>query len=392
MQITELPPTPLVLPAAGELVHIRTQQWALERWEGEDPPGLALTWGRKPRFSVNESRSCAELAIVHHLQAGGWDGVWVNAFGGELRTQWFPAPAARQLAEISAPGWAVDAFDRLRAANGGTLSGFFDVFAWREPGQAVFVEAKVGPDRIRPTQLRFAEIALRFHRLDDFMIVEIAGHPPRRTPARQPGTTAAPAGTRRPVTSGRVLQPPLRGPAPADPGHDAVRKRQPRTVPWTADEVIQAVAASGGDATAIARTVTSWAAGPHLRLAGGTGLTYPSLTVEADTGHTGGSRWRGVLTLYASPHGGPPALEVRVRTMCRTPPHQHQQYRNRLTGGLHALGIPRLDRETDLSALRPEIPLSELTAGRLDRLLALIGRWITEARAHAAEPETTAEK
>jgi hypothetical protein len=78
--------------------------------------------------------------------------------------------------------------------------------------------------------------------------------------------------------------------------------------------------------------------------------------------------------------------------MCRTPPHQHQQYRNRLTGGLHALGIPRLDRETDLSALRPEIPLSELTAGRLDRLLALIGRWITEARAHAAEPETTAEK
>jgi hypothetical protein len=192
MQITELPPTPLVLPAAGELVHIRTQQWALERWEGEDPPGLALTWGRKPRFSINGSRSCAELAIVHHLQAGGWDGVWVNAFGGELRTQWFPAPAARQLAETGAPGWAVDAFDRLRAANGGTLSGFFDVFAWREPGQAVFVEAKVGPDRIRPTQLRFVEIALRFHRLDDFMIVEIAGHPPRRTPARQPGNTAAP--------------------------------------------------------------------------------------------------------------------------------------------------------------------------------------------------------
>jgi hypothetical protein len=34
--------------------------------------------------------------------------------------------------------------------------------------------------------------------------------------------------------------------------------------------------------------------------------------------------------------------------------------------GLHALGIPRLDRETNLSGLRPEIPLSELTASRLD--------------------------
>ena len=78
--------------------------------------------------------------------------------------------------------------------------------------------------------------------------------------------------------------------------------------------------------------------------------------------------------------------------MCRTPPYNRQQYRSRLTEGLHALGIPWLDRETDLSGLRPEIPLSELTADRLDRLLALIDRWITDVRAHAAEPETTTEE
>ena len=47
MEITELPPTPVVLPAAGELVHIRTQEWALERWEGQDPLGLAVPWARK---------------------------------------------------------------------------------------------------------------------------------------------------------------------------------------------------------------------------------------------------------------------------------------------------------------------------------------------------------
>jgi hypothetical protein len=161
MEIAELPPTPLVLPAAGELVHIRTQHWALERWEGEDEPGLAVPWARKPKFSVNGGRSCAELAIVHQLEAGGWNGVWVNAFRGELRTQWFPAPAARQLAAAGAPGWAVEVFGRLRAANGGTLSGFFDVFAWREPGRVAFVEAKVGPDRIKPTQVRFVEMARR---------------------------------------------------------------------------------------------------------------------------------------------------------------------------------------------------------------------------------------
>ena len=204
MEITELPATPLVLPAAGELVHIRTQQWALERWEEEDPPGLAVPWGRKPKFSVNGSRSCAELAIVHHLQAGGWNGVWVNAFRGELRTQWFPAPAARQLAEVGAPEWAVETFGLLRAANGGTLSGFFDVFAWREPGQAAFVEAKVGPDRIKPTQLRFVELALRFRGLEDFMIVEIPGVSPRGVSARQPGTAAGQAAAQGRRLSGRV--------------------------------------------------------------------------------------------------------------------------------------------------------------------------------------------
>lgn len=53
------------------------------------------------------------------------------------------------------------------------------------------------------------------------------------------------------------------------------------------------------------------------------------------------------------------------------------------------LGIPRLDREAELSGPRPEIPVSELTADRLDRLLAIIDHWITDVRAHSAEPETT---
>jgi len=75
MEITELPLTPLVLPSAGELVLVRTQEWALERWDGEDPPGPAVPWARKPKFSLEGSRSYAELAIVHHLRAGGWDGV-----------------------------------------------------------------------------------------------------------------------------------------------------------------------------------------------------------------------------------------------------------------------------------------------------------------------------
>ena len=187
MEITERPTTRFDLPGREEPVYIATQRWALEPWEGEDPPGLAKIWSRKPKFAVNGSRSCAELAIVHHLRNEGWHGVWVNSFGPrELRSEWFPAPAARTLAETGAPTWVVEAFDRLRAANGGSLGGFFDVFAWREPGEIRFAEAKVGPDRIKPTQLRFVELALRFHRSEEFMIIEVAGPSLRSAPGHMP--------------------------------------------------------------------------------------------------------------------------------------------------------------------------------------------------------------
>jgi hypothetical protein len=42
-----------------------------------------------------------------------------------------PAPAVKTITQVGAPLWAVEIFDRLRAANGGNLDGLFDVFAWR---------------------------------------------------------------------------------------------------------------------------------------------------------------------------------------------------------------------------------------------------------------------
>ena len=178
MRITGLPPTRFDLPGVAEPVYIGTQQWALEPWEGEDPPELSLTWARKGKFSVNGRRSCAELAIVHRLRDEGWDGVWVSAYGPrELRSEWFPAPAVKTITETGAPRWAVEIFDRLRAANGGKLDGFFDVFAWREPGEVRFDEAKVGRgDSIRDSQRKFVKLALDLHhRLEQFTIIKVPG-------------------------------------------------------------------------------------------------------------------------------------------------------------------------------------------------------------------------
>ncbi len=51
-----------------EPVYIATQRWMLDPWVDEDPPGLSKIWARKPKFAVNGSRSCAELAIVHYMR------------------------------------------------------------------------------------------------------------------------------------------------------------------------------------------------------------------------------------------------------------------------------------------------------------------------------------
>jgi hypothetical protein len=175
MRITERPPTPFAL--SQETVNIATQRWELEPWHGApDPLDLPRPWRIKPKFTVQGRGSCAELAVVGHLRRDGWDGVWVSAFGGSwLRSEWFPAPAFRTLAEAGAPAWAAESFERLRTANDGKLGGFFDVFAWREPGEVRFIEVKVAKDWIRPTQRRFVERALRFHDPKQFMIVEIPG-------------------------------------------------------------------------------------------------------------------------------------------------------------------------------------------------------------------------
>jgi hypothetical protein len=110
------------------------------------------------------------------LRRDGWDGVWVSAFGGSwVRSEWFPAASFRTLAEAGAPLWVAEIFEQLRIANGGKLSGFFDVFAWRERGEVRFLEIKVAKDRIRPSQRRFVETALRFHDPEQFMIIEVPG-------------------------------------------------------------------------------------------------------------------------------------------------------------------------------------------------------------------------
>jgi hypothetical protein len=173
-QVTERPPTPFRL--AQGTVHIATQRWELVQWKGApDPPDLQRPRGIKPKFSVNGHRSCAELAVIEDLRRDGWygsgslpsraTGCGLNGFRLLVSGRWLSG----------APVWAVEIFERLRAANDGKLSGFCDVFAWREPDKVRFLEVKVAKDRIQPSQREFVERALRFHDRSQFMVIEVPG-------------------------------------------------------------------------------------------------------------------------------------------------------------------------------------------------------------------------
>ncbi len=94
-----------------------------------------------------------------------------------------------------------------------------------------------------------------------------------------------------------------------------------RSARWTSDEVLEFVAQAGEEASAVAGAVRDWAtAHRHIRIAGGTGPSYPSFTMFADSGR-GASRSPGVLSLYGYEHGDRPMLEIRIKQMCRTPPY-----------------------------------------------------------------------
>jgi hypothetical protein len=143
-----------------------------------------------------------------------------------------------------------------------------------------------------------------------------------------------------------------------------------RPVPWTVEEVLEQVAWAGEDAKAVARALVGWAVDhTDIGIKGGRGLTDRALTMYADSG-----RGKAVLSLYAAENGGGPMLELRIEQICSMPPYDHHEARIQLMDDFRALGIPRLDAEYIPTAIRPNIPLDQLTSGRLKRLLALVDR------------------
>jgi hypothetical protein len=191
MMIAERQPAVVEL-SPGLRAEVSTQRWTPAWSVGKpEPAALPRIWSRKPMVAVGGRPVCAELAVVSELALAGWQGVWVSAFGNFLRREWFPVPAFRAIAAAGARPWAAEIFEAVKDTNGGTLAGFFDVFAWREPGEVLFCEVKDGPGRIQASQHRFLGNALRLRPLSEFLIIEMS-QPARTSLAARPPDLAGP--------------------------------------------------------------------------------------------------------------------------------------------------------------------------------------------------------
>jgi hypothetical protein len=143
----------------------------------------------------------------------------------------------------------------------------------------------------------------------------------------------------------------------------------------------------GKDVATVAASVRDWAAGhPHISVAGGMGLIGRSFTMFADTGQSS-SPSRPVLCLYANAVGPAAMLEIRIKQMRETPPYDRGEPRARFLADLRDLGTARLAAPGALTMERPNVPLSQLTGGRVDKLLSLVSSWIKCVRAFSGQPE-----
>src|ERR1700735_2453928 len=157
----------LTLPS-GRIVSFPKATPTFPLWRGTP---VDKTYGKKAVLDFNDRPAFAELAILWALQNEGWNGVWVDSFRRAFRTGYWDRSqnGAPQKSLPAKPSGIPEEIWNLAKIR----SGVWDVFCWQDD-RVLFCESKRGKrDRIRPSQLLFAESALNAGLLrDSFLFVE----------------------------------------------------------------------------------------------------------------------------------------------------------------------------------------------------------------------------
>jgi len=155
--VNELTPTKImtVSLSSGRTVDLPVCHFTFSKWLGKLPD---FDFGKKPIVNYKRKGVFAELAILGLLIDSGWDGVWVETYGGihflrDMPTSW----------KLSQHNTSIPSDKKALLQNiwkTGKTTACFDVFAWKG-NEILFCEGKhKGKDRLTKAQTKFIEGAL----------------------------------------------------------------------------------------------------------------------------------------------------------------------------------------------------------------------------------------
>src|SRR3989338_1738194 len=139
----------------GTIANLPVAHPRFPAWKGMP---VSFDYGKKPILNYGKEACFAELVILRILLDHGWDGVWVETYGGTHYLRSMPQAWDLQSEHISIPQDKEDLLQRIWKTAKTTAC--FDVLAW-DGDQLIFFEAnKRRKDKLTSAQMRFIEGAL----------------------------------------------------------------------------------------------------------------------------------------------------------------------------------------------------------------------------------------
>lgn len=146
--------TTIRLPS-GDSIDLPVCHPTFSIWNGAAP---TFDFGKKPILDLEGKPAFAELVILRLLQADGWEGAWIETYGGIHYLQDMPADWKLKPGHVAIPTEREALLKRIWEK--GKTTACFDVMAWKDD-RIVFCEAKrKKKDRLTDAQLKFIGGAL----------------------------------------------------------------------------------------------------------------------------------------------------------------------------------------------------------------------------------------
>ena len=154
--------------SSGDKVLIQKYFLHFDAWKGKTPE---FDFGRKPILDFDGEACFAELGILRLFLKQGWEGAWVETYGGTHFLNSMPQSWSLKSEHVSIPIEKENILKKIWKA--GNTRACFDVVVWKGD-KMLFCEAKrIKKDRVNEAQKKFIQGALLCGiPLSSFLIIE----------------------------------------------------------------------------------------------------------------------------------------------------------------------------------------------------------------------------